>query len=150
MKKFLSVILIAIITILPLTVVMPCFMINSQAAEIDFKCGENATWSLDEYGVLTISGTGDIYDFVSRIYYEAPWNEFRSSIKKVVIEESITNIGQNAFQDCYSATDLHVSSSVEVVESRNVVATDTVFAIFYKMSFQLPDNRRQNPYQPNP
>ena len=92
-------------------------MINSQAAEIDFKCGENATWSLDEYGVLTISGTGDMYDFASRIYYEAPWNEFRSSIKKVVIEEGITNIGQNAFQDCYSATDLHIASSVEVIES---------------------------------
>ena len=92
-------------------------MINSQAAEIDFKCGENATWNLDEYGVLTISGTGDMYNFASQIYYEAPWNEFRSSIKKVVIEEGITNIGQNAFQNCYSATDLYIASSVEVIES---------------------------------
>ena len=117
MKKILSINLVAIIIILPLAVGMPCFMINSQATEIDFKCGENATWSLDEYGVLTISGTGDMYDFASRIYYEAPWNEFRSSIKKVVIEEGITNIGQNAFQDCYSATDLHIASSVEVIES---------------------------------
>lgn len=89
---------------------------KAEASGINFKCGENATWSLDEYGVLTISGTGDMYNFESQIYYEAPWNEFRSSIKKVVIEEGITNIGQNAFQNCYSATDLHIASSVEVIE----------------------------------
>lgn len=108
--------LAAVILVLPITAGFDGLVINSEAAEIDFRCGENATWSLDEYGVLTISGTGDMYDFESQIYYEAPWNDFKSSIKKVVIEEGITNIGKNAFQNCYSATDLHIASSVEVIE----------------------------------
>ena len=116
MKKFVSIILAAVILILPLATSFEGLVINSEASSINSKCGENATWSLDEYGVLTISGTGDMYDFESQIYYEAPWNEFRSSIKKVVIEEGITNIGQNAFQNCYSATDLHIASTVEVIE----------------------------------
>jgi len=117
LKKFLSTVLAAIIAVLSFSAGNPAFTINSQAAEINFRCGENATWSLDEYGVLTVSGTGDMYNFDSQIYYKAPWNEFRNSIKKVVIEEGITNIGQNAFQYCYSATDLHIASSVEVIES---------------------------------
>ena len=53
--------------------------------------GANATWTLDENGVLTISGTGAIKR-----------NAFGSnaSIKEVVIEEGITEIGRYAFQAC--------------------------------------------------
>lgn len=53
--------------------------------------GANATWTLDENGVLTISGTGAIKR-----------NAFGSnaSIKEVVIEEGITEIGRYAFQVC--------------------------------------------------
>ncbi len=116
MRKALSIILIIAVLFAQITFIFSCLPMKAEASGINFKCGENATWSLDEYGVLTISGTGDMYNFESQIYYEAPWNEFRSSIKKVVIEEGITNIGQNAFQNCYSATDLHIASSVEVIE----------------------------------
>ena len=51
--------------------------------------GANATWTLDENGVLTISGTGAIkgYTFGSN-----------ASIKEVVIEEGITEIGRYAFE----------------------------------------------------
>ena len=35
---------------------------NSEAIAAG-KCGDNLTWSLSSDGTLTISGTGDMYDF---------------------------------------------------------------------------------------
>ena len=58
--------------------------INTQSAEgeIDFTSGENAEWKL-EAGVLTISGTGDMYDYSST--EAAPWVDFVEHITSVVI-----------------------------------------------------------------
>ena len=53
-------------------------------------CGANATWTLDENGVLTISGNGAIKNSGFKSY----------TIKEVVIEEGITEIGSIAFQVC--------------------------------------------------
>ncbi len=67
------------------------------------KCGENLTWSY-EYssfpsGVLTISGTGDMYDYyhVREDTYEgrAPWKSY--DIQSVIINSGVTSIGDEAF-----------------------------------------------------
>ena len=50
------------------------------------------TWEITEDGVLTISGNGEITDF--------PWNSQTEIISKVVIEEGITGIGNDAFISC--------------------------------------------------
>ncbi len=86
------------------------------AASVNFKCGDNATWYLDEHGVLTISGTGDMYSFNDTVINEEPWYDFRYSIKSVVIEEGITSIGCGAFSSCYNAERLHIASTVERIE----------------------------------
>ncbi len=52
------------------------------------------SWTLDKNGVLTISGTGAIPDQDG-----SPWYSYRNSIKHIVIEEGITYIGKNAFND---------------------------------------------------
>ena len=40
------------------------FTIKADAAAYSGKCGANLTWSLDtDTGVLTISGTGDMYNW---------------------------------------------------------------------------------------
>ena len=39
-------------------------------------CGDNATWSLDSSGTLTISGTGEIYDGYGE-NSEQPWYDLR-------------------------------------------------------------------------
>ncbi|HCC52075.1 MAG TPA: hypothetical protein DEQ30_08475, partial [Porphyromonadaceae bacterium] len=60
-------------------------------------CGENLTWRL-EYTTLTISGTGNM-DGYGNYYSEinAPWYQYRSNIKKVIIEDGVKSIGTNAF-----------------------------------------------------
>ena len=65
------------------------------------KCGGNLTWTLYEDGVLSITGTGSMYDFSAGSSDNAPWYSHRDEIKTVDIEDGVTSIGSYAF--CYSA-----------------------------------------------
>lgn len=54
------------------------------------KCGDNANWNFDtSTGILTISGTGRMYDYAT-IISEVPWKVHRKNIKRVIVEEGIT------------------------------------------------------------
>lgn len=65
-------------------------------------CGDALTWSLSD-GILTISGSGDMYDYDR---YETPWNLSASVIRKVVTGDEVTRIGTNAFYGCESLTEV--------------------------------------------
>ena len=79
------------------------FAVPVNAAETSGTCGENATWKLVN-GILTISGTGRTWDFRNDAswfdYHPCPWEEIKSAIRQVVINEGITYIGASAFYDC--------------------------------------------------
>ena len=64
-------------------------------AENQNSCGENLTWVLDDYGVLTISGTGDMFEF--QYPSDVPWYNDQWLINKVVVESDVTSIGNYAF-----------------------------------------------------
>ncbi len=81
------------------------------AAEIDSgTCGEDVTWSLDENGTLTISGTGDMSG--------NPWFSYMDLIKKVVIKDSVTSIGGGAFSGCTGLTSITIPDSVTSIGDR--------------------------------
>ena len=65
---------------------------------IEGQCGDNLTWSFANR-VLTISGTGDMYDYyhVWGNTYEgrAPWKSY--NIQSVIINSGVTSIGDEAF-----------------------------------------------------
>ena len=71
--------------------------------------GSNLTWRLDSEGVLTISGSGDMHDYV---FSGAPWYGSRSRVKSAVIAEGVTSIGDSAFYDCTSLTSVTIPGSV--------------------------------------
>ena len=74
------------------------------------KCGENAIWELNsESGALTISGYGDMFDYERND--DAPWRG-RGTIKSIVVESGITNIGKNAFAFCNMGTDITLPESI--------------------------------------
>ena len=58
------------------------------------SCGENLTWTLDENGILTISGTGEMYGYD---YNAGPWGR---KITQLILSEGITAIGNCAFYNC--------------------------------------------------
>ena len=72
--------------------------------------GSNVTWSLDDNGTLTISGSGKIEDYRSDI--DQPWYSNRSDITSVVIEPGVTSIGSQAFYECSNLTSITIPSGL--------------------------------------
>ena len=66
------------------------------------------TWTLSDDGTLTISGT-DMPNYHSN---NLPWHSQLNEIKKVVIENKVTNIGRNAFSACKNLVSVTISNSV--------------------------------------
>jgi len=86
--------------------------ITASAAEIaGGTCGDGVTWSFDGAGKLTISGTGDMYDY-SMNDANNPWNSFKLDITSVEIKNGITSIGIYAFYNCSSLTSVTIPDSV--------------------------------------
>ena len=88
-KRLLSILLVLLtaLTLLPL----------GALADDNNKCGENLTWEFAD-GILTISGTGDMYDYSSA--YPAPWSAKNSDICEITVGDGVTSIGDNAFHSC--------------------------------------------------
>ena len=83
------------------------------SAESSGNCGDsgsNVTWSLDDNGTLTISGSGKIEDYRSDI--DQPWYSNRSDITSVVIEPGVTSIGSQAFYECSNLTSITIPSGL--------------------------------------
>ena len=92
---------------------MGSFVLNCHAflyTTLAWRCGSNATYTyVESTGTLTISETGAMkdYDLDNR-----PWYNYCSSIKKVVINNSVTSIGDYAFYDCTGLTSVTIPNSV--------------------------------------
>ncbi len=86
------------------------FDITVSAAEItqSGSCGENVTYTLDKEGTLTISGTGEMEDYY---YADSPfWDNY--DIKKVIIEDGVTRIGDYAFSSCSALESITIPDSM--------------------------------------
>ena len=80
--------------------------------EVDYRCGDNLTWSLSDDGVLTISGTGDMWNY----HVEYPgWYAYVNQVRSCVIEEGVTNIGDFVFFDCYMLENIQIPDSVSAI-----------------------------------
>ena len=90
-------------------------------------CGKyttNISWQLDSDGVLTISGSGEMKDYVEDYIYgdgygipsTHPWYKYKNQIKKIVFSGSITRIGDGAFYDLSSVYyTVQIPSSVKEI-----------------------------------
>ena len=77
------------------------------------KCGENVKWSLKN-GVLTISGSGAMYDY-SYVYSPI---EKRSDITSVVIKSGVTSISGRMFLGCEKIKSISLSNSITSIGER--------------------------------
>lgn len=66
------------------------------------SCGDNAAYTLDNRGVLTISGSGATKDYEGYSPSFPPWYDYRANIKTVVVEQGITSLGKYSFNNCYN------------------------------------------------
>ena len=73
------------------------------------KCGDSAAWKLDADGVLTITGAGPMADYGAY----GPWYiAHLTDIKKVVVQEGVTTIGDHAFANLSYVTSVTIPSSI--------------------------------------
>ena len=73
-------------------------------------CGANLTWTLDDAGTLTISGTGAMEDYERYGENTAPW--YGRNIKTAILEKGVLTIGNSAFFEQESLEDIQISSTV--------------------------------------
>ena len=71
---------------------LPC---GAAEQETSGTCGGDLSWQLED-GVLTISGTGAMHNYV----VHAPWKDSRDEITALVLEPGVTNLGDGAMREC--------------------------------------------------
>ncbi len=142
LKKIGSFLLIAVMLMAVLT---PLTIVAAQSG----KCGDNLTWTLDDAGTLTIAGSGDMWNWELG---GSPWSSFKTPINRVVIiygvtsignyafyacnltaisiPQSVTSIGDGAFDFCKILTSINIPSSVTSIGERAFSFCDRLVAIF--------------------
>ena len=83
----------------------------SAKAESSGTCGPNLKWHLNDDGVLTILGTGEMYDY--KHIDDCPW--YFSGVTRIIIDDGVTTIGQYAFVECSKLTSITIPNSVTTI-----------------------------------
>lgn len=91
------------------------------------SCGDNLTWMLDSAETLTISGTGAMYDYDQ--LSEIPWYSQITMIKRVIIYNGVTSIGEGAFYECSSMTRVSIPDSVTSIGMGAFISCDSLTSI---------------------
>ncbi len=63
-------------------------------------------------GILTLTGSGAMYDFANRSVVDVPWYDHRADITIVNMDDEITYIGQNAFAGFKSLAEFNFPEKV--------------------------------------
>ena len=134
-KRILSIVLTLCmaLTLLPAT---------AFAAEIvdSGTCGDNVTWTLDDAGNLTISGTGPMWNYTTP--YDDWWRDdnlpdapfYNKTVQAVIIEDGVTSIGSYSFFKCGNMTRITIPDSVTYIGN-------SAFQSCSKLtSVMIPDN----------
>lgn len=81
-------------------------VVRAEEAATSGQCGDDVFWELDSNGTLTISGSGEMYDYEVSPFFN------RVQIHKIVIKDGVTRIGNNAFVRCLNLTIVTIPNSV--------------------------------------
>ena len=105
-------ILCGVILALCLMVCVLCLSAVPARAEIvdSGTCGDDLTWTLDDAGLLTISGTGAMAN-----YSDSCDSPFHGDILTVVIEDGVTSIGDHAFHFREHITSVELPESLTAI-----------------------------------
>lgn len=87
-------------------------------SDIYEKLNDKLSYTLTPDGILTISGNGPIPDYSEED--PAPWSQYAKDvknfrIKKIIVEEGVTHIGNYSFIDCESITEFVAPSTIKAI-----------------------------------
>ncbi|MBQ6325884.1 MAG: leucine-rich repeat protein, partial [Clostridia bacterium] len=72
------------------------------------SCGPNITWTLDDSGLLTLSGSGDMDNYFA--FWEINGGV---GIKRAVVEEGVTSLALNTFNGCDELESVSLPDTLE-------------------------------------
>ena len=125
MKKALSLVLSVLLAL----GVLPLTALPARAAVVKSgTCGSNLTWTLDDAGTLTISGSGTMNN-----WNVSPWYN-NTAIHTVVIQNGVTSIGESTFEGCAGLT------SVTIPDSVTSIGHDAFYDCTGLTSVTIPDS----------
>lgn len=137
MKKLIS----GILVLFMITLVFPlsAFAENTSGVLDSGVCGadgDNVIWTLYKNGELVISGEGKMQDF----YYDCTWEPYKNSIKNVLVEEGVENIGNNAFRGLHYVENFSISDSVTAIGEYAFAWTAFGYKYSVYREIKLPDS----------
>lgn len=121
MKKFLIFLIIIVLVFSILS--------SSVITSLAVSAGEltaTLSWVITDDGVLTITGSGDIPDFSYK--YPSPFKD-SEMIKKVVVSEGVTSIGDNVFFGCKNLKTINIPETVTSISPYAFDGCSTIKAI---------------------
>lgn len=75
--------------------------------------GDNVVWTLDDEGTLIISGEGEMGNFHGDFNtLETPWVDYQNEIKKAIIRDGVTSLGNDMFRECYNLQEVVLPDSL--------------------------------------
>ena len=112
------------ITILTIAFLSSVLMYANAFAAATGRCGDSITWTLDDSGNLTLSGSGEMWN---NGYDDSPFKDYE--IRKATVEYGITSIGESAFSGCSGLEKIAVESGNSCYDSRDncnsIIDTET-------------------------
>ena len=110
MKKSFTRLTALLLALVLVCTLLPFGALRASAAAYSGSCGSGVTWTLDTgTGVLEIKGSGAMTDYYSQ---NAPWYDYRASIKTVKVGSGVTTLGRFALYYCESLTSVTLPSSL--------------------------------------
>lgn len=79
--------------------------------------GDNVTWTLDDKGLLIISGKGEMENWKktgSPLTQDtnAPWHSYNNSIQTIIVDNGVTSVGDWAFAFCFKLKSASIFNDV--------------------------------------
>jgi len=99
-------------------------------------CGDNVAYVLDrDSGFLMIFGEGEMWDYNGTWMAEnnepmdpnrtlPPWTADREWIRSLLIDDGVTVIGENAFENCYNLTNVHFGRDLRKIKTQAFLSTN--------------------------
>lgn len=94
-----------------------------------FTPGKNAKFNYDPASkTLTISGTGATKDYGESVGLYPPWQDYKTEIEKLVIEEGIETVGNYNFFNFTSLKEVSLPSTLKTISGAAAMANSGSFA----------------------
>jgi len=84
------------------------------------KCGANVNWSLNDEGILTISGSGNMWGYSGGMFSMpgGPWKGY--DVDKVVIQSGVTGVGAYSFY-MMNISSVSIADGVTYIEDVHII-----------------------------